>query len=185
MIGMRPSEKMTSIGIVQDGEPALRRTAARLDLPEQADRARAVIAELQAALDRVGQAHTFAKGMGIAAPQIGINAAAALVKTADGQLIALLNPTVTAASDETDEQFEGCLSFFDVRGRVARPLRITVHSSNLDGTVTSTVFANGLARLIAHEIDHLNGVLYVDLLPAGARLVPVEEYRGTGNNWVY
>ena len=47
------------------------------------------------------------------------------------------------------------------------------------------MFENGLARLVGHEIDHLDGVLYTDLLPTGARLVPVEEYRGTGNNWAY
>lgn len=62
-----------------------------------------------------------------------MDAAAARVNTADGQMIALLNPIVTAASTETDEQFEGCLSFFDVRGKVAWPLRITVQSTSLEG----------------------------------------------------
>jgi peptide deformylase len=185
MIGMRPSQKMTSIGIIQEGEAILRRRSALFDLPGEADQARAVIAELESTLGRVAAAHTFAKGMGIAAPQIGVDRSAALVRSADGQLIVLLNPAVAAASDETDEQFEGCLSFFDVRGRVARPLRITVLTTGLDGTTSGTVFANGLARLIAHEIDHLNGVLYTDLQPDGARLIPVEEYRGTGNNWAY
>jgi peptide deformylase len=182
---MRPSEKMSSIGVVQDGDPILRQSARRFDLPSEADDARAVIADLENALDRVAAAHTFAKGMGIAAPQIGIPRAAAVVRSADGQLIVLLNPMVTASSDETDEQFEGCLSFFDVRGQVARPLRIIVAATGLDGTTASTVFENGLARLVGHEIDHLDGVLYTDLQPAGARLVPVEEYRGTGNNWSY
>lgn len=61
MVDIQPCEKMTSIGIVQDGDPTLRRSAAAFDLPGDADTACAVIAKLQAALDLVGQAHTFAK----------------------------------------------------------------------------------------------------------------------------
>ncbi|MEV0537886.1 peptide deformylase [Kitasatospora sp. NPDC050463] len=69
--------------------------------------------------------------------------------------IILLNPEVTAVSDETDEPNEGCLSFFDVRGMVPRPLRMDVTVTALDGSVTTMTYEFGLARLIAHEIDHL------------------------------
>ncbi|MEU1503740.1 peptide deformylase [Kitasatospora sp. NPDC005748] len=71
-----------------------------------------------------------------------------------------MNPRITDHASETDEQFEGCLSFFDVRGMVPRPLRITVEATNLDGQPVTTTYERGLARLIHHEIDHLDGLLY-------------------------
>ncbi|MEU8952589.1 peptide deformylase [Streptomyces sp. NPDC048489] len=110
-------------------------------------------------MEGIAQVHPFAKGMGIAAPQIGIGRAAAVVQPpADGaSAIVLLNPRVTDADDELDAQFEGCLSFFDVRGLVPRPLRITVDTTIPDGTTVTTVYEPGPARLIAHEIDTLTG----------------------------
>jgi peptide deformylase len=74
-----------------------------------------VIAQLASAMERVEKAHTFGKGMGIAAPQIGIGRAVALVRTPDGETITLINPRVIEEAPG-DEQYEGCLSFFDVRG---------------------------------------------------------------------
>ncbi|MGW7577636.1 peptide deformylase [Streptomyces sp. NPDC054765] len=70
--------------------------------------------------------------------------------------VVLLNPRITDRSDETDEQFEGCLSFFDVRGLVPRPLKITVETTALAGETVTTVYERGLARLVHHEIDHLD-----------------------------
>ncbi|MCA6091020.1 peptide deformylase [Streptomyces sp. SCA3-4] len=67
---------------------------------------------------------------------------------------------ITTRSQEMDEQFEGCLSFFDVRGMVPRPLTNTVVTTEPDGTEVTTVYERGLARLVAHEIDHLDGLLY-------------------------
>ncbi|MCX5173813.1 peptide deformylase [Streptomyces antibioticus] len=94
--------------------------------------------------------------------------------------IVLLNPRVTEAAVETDEQFEGCLSLFNVRGMVPRPLRITVETTNLDGTRTSKVYERGLARLIQHEIDHLDGKLYTARMRPGVDPISVEQYRQTG-----
>ncbi|MER7582349.1 peptide deformylase [Kitasatospora sp. NPDC097691] len=146
-----------------------------------------MIDELFGAIERIGRVHSFAKGMGIAAPQIGIPRAAAIVlpPTAGADPIILLNPKVTAVSDETDEQYEGCLSFFDVRGMVPRPLRMDVTAAVLDGTVTTVTYEFGLARLIAHEIDHLDGLLYTDRMRQGVHPIPVEEYRGAGTSWTY
>lgn len=92
----------------------------------------------------------------------------------------LLNPRVTETSDDTDEQYEGCLSFFDVRGLVPRPLRVTVETTALDGTAVTAVYERGLARLIAHEIDHLDGRLCLNRMRPGMDPIPVEQYRQTG-----
>jgi peptide deformylase len=182
----RPSQIMAALGVVQDGDPLLRRQARRFDLPAQAQDAQRVLAELHAAATRIAQAHTFGKGMGIAAPQLGIDRAAALVHPPGrDEVIALLNPTIVEASDEVDEQYEGCLSFFDVRCLVPRPLVLHVEHTDLIGDKKITIFDRGLARLVAHEIDHLHGTLCRDHLPPGTHPLPVEQYRGTGQTWAY
>ncbi|MFB7472934.1 peptide deformylase [Kitasatospora sp. NPDC056184] len=187
MIEVRPSQQMQSLGVVQQGTPILNRPAEPFDLPAERAAAQAVIDELFTAVDRIGRVHSFAKGMGLAAPQIGIPRAAALVlpPTTGAEPIILLNPQITAVSNETDEQYEGCLSFFDVRGMVPRPRRLDVAATALDGTITTVTYEFGLARLIAHEIDHLDGMLYTDRMTAGVAPIPVEQYRQTGRAWAY
>lgn len=61
---------------------------------------------------------------------------------------------------KADEQYEGCLSFVDVRGMVPRPLRIEVACTSLDGQQHVLSLDTAMARLTSHEIDHLNGALY-------------------------
>ncbi|MER6358842.1 peptide deformylase, partial [Streptomyces sp. NPDC001634] len=75
--------------------------------------------------------------------------------------------------------------FFDVRGLVPRPLKITVEATSLTGETTTTEYERGLARLIHHEIDHLGGVLYTAHMLPGVDPIPVEEYRQTGRAWAY
>lgn len=182
---LSPAEQMRSLGIVQDGEPVLAETARVFDLPAEAEDARRVVAQLVSTLERVGQVHTFAKGMGLAAPQVNIGRAAAVIRTPGGETITLLNPRVIGQSADTDEQYEGCLSFFDVRGMVPRPLAIEVEHQDADGTVRIMAFEHGMARLVAHEIDHLNGMLYRERMRAGVEPIPVAQYKGTGQKWSY
>jgi peptide deformylase len=179
-----PSETMASLGVVQDSDPALRQIARRFDLPAEAEAARRVVTELNAAVERVAQAHTFGKGMGIAAPQIGIDRAATIVRTPDGEAIILFNPIIEHAG-ESDEQYEDCLSFFDVRGQVPRAHIIHIEHTTIDGQRKITVFERGAARLVAHEVDHLHGHLYTDRMRPGVHPIPVEQYRGTGTTWKY
>ncbi|MEU6535726.1 peptide deformylase [Streptomyces sp. NPDC047000] len=179
------SQKMQSIGILQEGDPILSRTARPFTLPEEAEDARRVVAELASAADRADSIHVFSKGLGVAAPQIGIDRAAAIVRTPDGESITLLNPRIIEESAQVDEQYEGCWSFFDVRGMVPRPLSITVEHQDVNGERRITIFERGVARLVAHEIDHLDGVLYRKKMRPGAEPIPVAEYRGTGRGWQY
>ncbi|MEV4043124.1 peptide deformylase [Streptomyces sp. NPDC049744] len=179
------SERMRAIGVVQEGDPILTKTARTFDLPAEAEDARRVVAELVSACERAATVHVFGKGMGMAAPQIGIDRAAALVRTPDGESITLFNPRIVEESPETDEQYEGCLSFFDVRGKVPRPLAISVEHQDIDGTERITIFERGLARLVAHEVDHLHGQLYRSRMREGVDPIPVAEYKGTGSGWKY
>ncbi|MEI5133010.1 peptide deformylase [Streptomyces libani] len=177
---------MRDLGVVQHGAGILTEPARAFDLPAERDEAERITDELFAAMDRIGQVHPFAKGMGIAAPQIGIGRAVAVVQPpGDGPAITLLNPRITACSGQMDEQYEGCLSFFDVRGLVLRPLKITVETTALAGETVTTVYERGFARLIQHEIDHLDGLLYTARMLPGVKPIPVEEYRQTGRSWAY
>ena len=182
---MSPAERMRSPAIAQEGDPVLAEVARPFDLPAEAEDARRVVAQLVSTLERVGQVHNFAKGMGLAAPQINIGRAAAVLRTPDGETVTLLNPRICDQSAETDEQYEGCLSFFEVRGMVARPLAIEVEHQDIDGTTRITTFERGMARLVYHEVDHLFGVLYPLRMRPGVELIPVSKYKGTGQQWDY
>ncbi|MFF2554124.1 peptide deformylase [Nocardia sp. NPDC058058] len=187
MTGSTPSEVMRGLGIVQAGAPILDSPTRTFDLPAERGIAAAVIEDLIAAMNRVARVHPFAKGMGIAAPQIGVDRSAAVVRPVDSpdSVIVLLNPSIVASSLECDEQFEGCLSFFDVRGLVPRPLRITVQTATPSGELVSAEYDRGLARLISHEVDHLSGLLYRARMCEGVEPIPIELYRQTGQQWTY
>ena len=184
---LRASQRMRGIGIVQRGSDLLRQRARHFLLPREEAAARETVAALRAALSRLEELHDFSKGVGLAAPQIGRSVAAAVVRPADpgAEPVILLNPRVVGESDEHDEQYEGCLSFFDYRGLVRRPLRIEVEHARFDGTRVITAFERAMARLVGHEIDHLEGRLYVDLMNAESSLVPVAQYHRTGQPWNY
>jgi peptide deformylase len=181
------AERMAAAGIVQDGDPILLRQAAPFRLPEETAEAKAVITELFAALQRAGEQHVFSKGMGIAAPQAGIARAAAIVIPPDpgAEPIVMFNPVVISESAEEDEQYEGCLSFFDVRGLVPRPLHIEIACTRPDGQQYVLALDNAIVRLAVHEVDHLNGRLYTTRMRDSIRPIPVSEYRGTGQSWTY
>jgi len=129
--------------------------------------------------------HNFSKGMGLAAPQINIGRAAAVIRTPDGETVSLLNPRISDQSAEIDEQYEGCLSFFNVRGMVPRPLAIEVEHQDIDGTTRITTFERGTARLVCHEVDHLVGTLYRSRMRQGVEPIPVSTYKEAGREWTY
>jgi len=182
---LSPAERMRALDIVQEGDPILTEVARPFNLPAEAEDARRVVSQLVSTLERVGQVHNFSKGMGLAAPQIGIGRAAAVIRTVDGETITLLNPRFCDESADTDEQYEGCLSFLDVRGKVPRPLAIEIEHQDIDGTTSITEFERGIARLVCHEVDHLFGQLYRSRMRPGTEPIPVSQYKGSGKQWKY
>ena len=72
-----------------------------------------------------------------------------------------------------------------MRGLVPRPLHIEVACTRPDGDQYILALDNAMARLVAHEIDHLNGRLYTSRMREDIRPIPVSEYRGTGRTWAY
>lgn len=112
-------------------------------------------------LDDMRETMYEAEGVGLAAPQIGMLRRFCVIDVGDG-LIELINPVITEKSEETQTGNEGCLSIPDRCEIVTRPMRVSVRAQNRYGE-NITVTGEGLkARALCHEIDHLDGVLYID-----------------------
>jgi peptide deformylase len=178
-------EQLRSLGIRQEGDPILRGACQPFDLPRERSAAVDLGHKLVGYIEPLQAIHPFTKGIGLAAPQIGVSRAMSVIRPQGGEPFLLMNPRIIWRSEEEDVQYEGCLSFFDVRVPVPRALAITVETSTLDGERDQRRFELGLARLVAHEIDHLNGTLARDLVPAGAKVLPLSEYRQANRAWHY
>jgi peptide deformylase len=110
-----------------------------------------------------------APGIGLAAPQVGVSLRVAVIDLAAGeerQPLILVNPEIMGTSAEQAVREEGCLSIPGIYADVSRPAHVSVRYQDLAG-VGRTIDADGLfAACLQHEIDHLNGVLFVDHLSA-------------------
>jgi peptide deformylase len=143
------------------GDPVLRATA----LPvERFD------AELAAEIERMGELMHDALGVGLAATQIGVLHRVLVYRAyTDDPLTALINPRLTWSSDERELGEEGCLSLPTVHVEVERAVRVRVEAQDETGAEIE-VEAEGLeARIIQHEIDHLDGILILDRISRGDR----------------
>lgn len=112
-----------------------------------------------------------AAGIGLAAPQIGLSKKLIVVDTTEeGEKIALANPKVLWEGGETVSMKEGCLSIPGVEAEVDRPDKITVRGDDPYTGEEVIIEAEGLfARVFLHEIDHLNGILFIDHLTPSQR----------------
>ncbi|MFI3252925.1 MAG: peptide deformylase [Eubacteriales bacterium] len=99
------------------------------------------------------------RGLGLAAPQIGILRCVALVVNDEGEMIELVNPKILSMSGE-EEALEGCLSYPGYWGFVSRPTEVTVEAQDRNGKTFQVSGEGIVARCFCHEIEHLEGVLY-------------------------
>ena len=121
--------------------------------------------KLATLLDDMAETMYEAEGVGLAAPQIGILRRVCVVDVGDG-LIELINPVITEMSGK-QQGSEGCLSIPERFEEVERPNKVTVRAQDRNGN-TFIITAEGFkARAFCHEIDHLDGVLYIDRVKKG------------------
>lgn len=155
------SETVETLPILLVPEPILK-TRARPVGANDMQRVRALVPRMFATMYR-------APGIGLAAPQVGVGLRFAVVDLmADDKPapIVLINPEVLARSEELATREEGCLSLPGQYADVTRPARVTVRHTDADG-VRRQIEADGLlAACLQHEIDHLDGILFVDHLSA-------------------
>jgi peptide deformylase len=155
------------------GDPVLRRKTKKVEK---------VTKETQKLIDDMIETMHTAHGLGLAAPQVGVSQRVAVVEIeqkedvpGSGMIYTLINPEVIKQSDETWQNQEGCLSIPGWRGDVERPMKITVKALDREGKRVKLDVEGWVARAFMHEIDHLDGILFIDKLAAPDRIWRVEE----------
>jgi peptide deformylase len=151
-------------------------------LRQRSDEIATVDADVRRLIDDLFETMDAAKGVGLAANQVGVARRVAVVGV-DGERLAMVNPVLVSAEGRERAE-EGCLSIPDAYGEVTRPLRIVLEATGRDGAPYRMEAEGLLARAIQHEIDHLDGILFVDHLGALKRQLLVarwkKEHRGEG-----
>ena len=155
------------------GDPVLRRKAKKVEK---------VTKETQKLIDDMLETMRASHGVGLAAPQVGVPQRVVVLEIekkednpGSGVTYTLVNPEVVKQSEESWQNQEGCLSIPGWRGEVERPLRITLKALDRSGNRIKLDLEGWVARVAMHEVDHLDGVLYIDRLVAPDRIWRVEE----------
>ncbi|HBD68221.1 MAG TPA: peptide deformylase [Treponema sp.] len=137
------------------GEAVLRQKCEAVKAEEINDEFRALIKEMFLTMDE-------ANGVGLAAPQVGIAKRFFVAMSDDDVERVFINPVITKTSSELSEYEEGCLSIPGVYETIVRPKAVTISALDINGK-PFTLDAEGLlARIVQHESDHLDGILYID-----------------------
>lgn len=125
--------------------------------------------------DMVETMHKY-NGVGLAGPQVGILKRVIVIDLYDGsEPLKLVNPEIIKAKGEQEVE-EGCLSFPNEYAKIIRPKEVTVTALNEEGKKVKIVGKDLLAQALAHEIDHLNGILFVDnMIPGTLEYIKPEE----------
>ncbi|MGL5347364.1 MAG: peptide deformylase [Peptostreptococcaceae bacterium] len=137
--------------IVQIGEPVLRKKSKVVEKIDD---------KVLQLLDDMADTMYHADGVGLAAPQVGILKRIVVIDIGDG-LLELINPEIIETSGEQTDD-EGCLSVIGEAGAVKRPYTVKVRAFDRNGNLFEIVGEELLARAFCHEIDHLDGILFVD-----------------------
>src|SRR4051794_10587436 len=151
------------------GDPVLKSRATPVDRFDDS---------LRTQVSRMGAIMNDALGVGLAAPQVGLSQRLLVYRVGqEAPLIALINPELEWASDDSEEGEEGCLSIPGVGVDVDRPVHVRVRARDEHGDLR-VVEASGLeARVIQHEMDHLDGVLILDRASKEARKEAIRTLR--------
>ena len=143
---------MAKLKIVKIGDDTLRRVCRPVDK---------ITPRVITLLDDMVDTMRAADGVGLAAPQVGILKRIVVIETEPGKVIELINPKIIAFSGEQTGE-EGCLSVPGRSGIVTRPMHVTVRALNRHGETVDITGSELLARAFCHELDHLDGKLYID-----------------------
>lgn len=161
---------MSVLKIEMLGSDVLRRRAAEID--EVDDGLRTLIRDM---FDTMYEA----EGIGLAGPQVGVERRVVVVDVREegSTPMALVNPRIVETASETDKADEGCLSIPGVSGVVERSVAVVVEALSETGEPLRIEADGLLARCLQHEIDHLDGVLFVDRLSPLKRNMVLKRYR--------
>jgi peptide deformylase len=178
---------MSILKVARMGHPVLRARAKPLDAADIKS------PRIQQLIDDMFETMQEYQGVGLAAPQVHESVRLFVAGFAPGvdddddeeeeervPLMALINPEITIVGDDTAEDWEGCLSIPDVRGRVPRAREIKVKAYDRRGRRIEINARGFTARVIQHETDHLDGVLFFDRMESLETLTFLDEF---GKYW--
>jgi peptide deformylase len=170
---------MAILKIAQMGNPVLRRPADPVPVKSITSPV------LQNFIDDIIATMREYSGVGLAAPQVHESLQLVVIESIENPrypqapaipLTVLINPVVELLSDETDEDWEGCLSVPDIRGKVFRHREIRVRAHDREGKQLDFSAKDFFARVIQHESDHLQGILFLDRMQKLDTLTYLAEY---------
>jgi peptide deformylase len=166
---------MSILKVARMGHPVLRQKARAIEPKELKT------VPLQKFIDDMIQTMDEYSGVGLAAPQVheGLRIFVAHLDPAGrghGESIAIVNPEIEIVGSDMIEGWEGCLSIPDIRGRVPRAARIRVTALDRQGKRIEINAEDFPARVIQHETDHLNGVLFLDRMRSFETLTYMDEF---------
>ena len=142
------------------GDPVLRETSSNIDKIDKP--VLDLVSDMLDTLEDEG-------GVGLAAPQIGITKRIILVRY-DDKVETYINPEIEVLENKRIEGDEGCLSIYSIQGfQVKRYPRIKIRTTNIKGNIEEFIAEDLLARVIQHEVDHLDGIMFIDHLDAASR----------------
>jgi peptide deformylase len=167
---------MSILKVARMGHPVLRAKARSLEKSEI--RSAAIQQLIEDTIDTTAEYH----GVGLAAPQVheGVRLFVAALDDPDDEEetepLAVINPEITIVGSDVVEDWEGCLSIPDIRGRVPRARAIKVRAFDRTGARIELNAHDFPARVIQHETDHLDGVLFFDRMTSLASMTFLDEY---------
>jgi peptide deformylase len=175
---------MSILKVARMGHPVLRTRARAIDVGEVKS------ARIQQLIDDMFETMSEYQGVGLAAPQVHESIrlfVAGFPPGSDSEdeeervpMMALINPEITPTDPELVEDWEGCLTIPDIRGKVPRARRITVRALDRKGKRLELQASGFTARVIQHETDHLDGVLFFDRMTGFGTLTFMDEF---GRYW--
>lgn len=164
---------MSILKVSRMGHPVLRQMTRAVERSEIKD------PRFQRFLDDMIETMHEYHGVGLAAPQVHeeLRVFVAMLDSGDeAEASVIINPVITPLDDKIVEGWEGCLSIPDIRGRVPRAHKIVVKALDRKGRVVELDAEDFPARVIQHETDHLDGVLFLDRMKAMSTLTYLDEY---------
>lgn len=175
---------MAILKVTRLGHPVLRQIAAPLSIADIQS------APIQRLIDDMIETMKEYNGVGLAADQVHESKQIAVIEVADNPrypekppvpLTVLVNPQITPLSEETEDDWEGCLSIPDLRGKVPRFKSLRVQALDRNGRELSFTAQGFHARVIQHEWDHLNGKVYLDRMRDLCSLTFLAEFARFGS----
>ncbi|HUV53125.1 MAG TPA: peptide deformylase [Dehalococcoidia bacterium] len=158
---------MAILPVVQMGNPVLH---------SKAKKVKTIDGSIQKLIDDMIETMRDIDGVGLAAPQVGVPLQVVVYELPDDKKVTvLINPEIVKSSEETEMMDEGCLSLPGYRGEVKRLTSVTVKGRNRQGKMIRIKGEGLLAQVLQHEVDHINGIVFVDNLESPDKLYKTED----------